>query len=97
MAGPDIEPLTAFGCPPAFAQPTAPSGGGGAIVMPKACVALLPAGSVSLTVKVEVPVLVGLPDIWPFGAKERPAGSAPSVRVQVNGGWVSPEALRLVK
>jgi hypothetical protein len=47
------------------------------IVTLKACVAVLPAGSVTSTVKVEVPVDVGLPEIWPLAASESPGGSAP--------------------
>ena len=60
-------------------------------------VAVWPFGSVAMTVNVNVPVAVGVPYIWPFGYRARPGGRAPPTSVQVNGGAVSPTALKLVK
>jgi len=46
---------------------------------------LPPDESVNLTVKVDVPIAVGVPDIAPEPLRERPAGSAePVARLQVS-------------
>jgi len=48
------------------------------IVIDKACVTVPPAVSVSLTVKLYVPALVGVPEIVPFDElSDRPVGREP--------------------
>jgi hypothetical protein len=39
--------------------------------------------SVAMTVKLEVPAVVGVPEMTPDELRERPAGSVPEERVQV--------------
>src|SRR5436190_17291755 len=83
IAGPVIDALTLLGWPPIFGQPAGPSGGGGVTLVLNCCMAVLPVESVTLTVKVDGPTVVGDPVICPFGASVRPAGRAPPANVQV--------------
>jgi hypothetical protein len=67
----------------------------GVTVMDKACVAVCAAGlvlSMTFTVKLVEPVLVGAPLMVPLGASERPAGRAPDTMLQVYGA-LPPEAV----
>src|SRR5579872_604656 len=48
--------------------------------------AVAPAASVTVTVKLNVPVVVGLPVMTPLELSETPGGSDPPDRVQVKGG-----------
>ena len=55
-------------------------------VMPSAAEAVLELASVTLTVKLLVPVAVGVPEIAPvLAANDRPAGNEPEVIDQVSG------------
>src|SRR5205814_10681950 len=90
MAGPVIDALTLLGWPLILGQPAGPSGGGGVMLVPNCCVAVLPVASATLTVKVDDPTVVGDPVICPLGASVRPAGRAPPASIQVYGGVVSP-------
>jgi hypothetical protein len=67
--------------------------GGWPMVMLKAFVAVIAVGvleSVAVTVKLEVPAVVGMPEITPFAAKTNPVGRDPGGTVQVMG--VAPPA-----
>src|SRR2546421_11076093 len=77
IAGPVIDALTLLGWPPIFGQPAGPSGGGGGTLVLNCCVAVFPVESVTLTVKVDDPTVVGDPVICPLGASVRPAGRVP--------------------
>ena len=58
----------------------------GLTVMDRDCVAVWAVGlvlSVTLTVKAEVPVVVGVPLTAPFAASARPAGRAPVAMLHV--------------
>jgi hypothetical protein len=87
-----------------YAVPVVPPGrsvvatdtGGGAIDMDSARVALWEAASVTRTVKLAAPWLVGVPPIAPLDARARPAGSEPPPTVHVNGG-VPPLACKLTE
>jgi hypothetical protein len=59
-------------------------------------VTLAPALSVTRAVKLYEPAFVGLPEITPEPARERPGGREPAVLVHEYGG-VPPEAARLVE
>ena len=61
-----------------------------------ALVAVRELASVTCTMKVELPVAVGVPLNSPALLKVRPAGSVPDVIAQLNGA-VPPEAVRLRK
>src|SRR5947209_16097350 len=61
IAGPVIDALTLLGWPLIFAQPAGPSGGGGVTLMLNCWLAVLPVESVAMTVKVDVPTVVGDP------------------------------------
>ena len=68
------------------------------IVMLRVAVAIL-AGveeSVTVTVKLEVPAAVGVPEITPAPLNVRPAGSVPDVTAQVYGA-VPEEAANVVE
>ena len=52
------------------------------------------AESVTLTAKLNVPEVVGVPAITPLGANVSPLGSDPALTAQVNGG-VPPVAVKL--
>jgi hypothetical protein len=65
-------------------------------VSAKDFVTLAPALSVTRAVKLYDPAFVGLPEITPEAARERPGGSEPAVLVHEYGG-VPPEAARLVE
>ena len=63
------------------------------ILMENTAVAVEELASVTLRVKFEVPAAVGFPLITPVDAASvKPAGSAPALRLQVNG-VVPPEAV----
>ena len=57
--------------------------GGAAMVMLRACVAVVFELSFTWTVKFAVPAVVGVPLILPDAATDRPAGSEPTVVDQV--------------
>ena len=65
-----------------------------ATVMLVAWVALWPLASVTFTVKLEVPVAVGVPLRFPSGLRLRPAGRLPLLTDQVNG-LVPPDSVRV--
>ena len=50
--------------------------------------------SVTFTVKLNVPMVVGIPEIVPFGAKVNPDGKTPDMFVQVYG-VCPPEAVNV--
>ena len=86
----------------AYADPTVPSGRlvvvmlseGAEIVMVSGLVALAPPAPTTFAVKLDVPAVVGVPPIAPVEAlRDRPAGSEPEARDQVNG--PVPEAVRV--
>lgn len=57
-----------------------------AIVMDKDCEAVLELASLTVTVKVDVAAVVGVPEITPVApAKVKPAGRVPTVTAQVYG------------
>ena len=56
--------------------------------------ALWPLASVTLTVKPEVPVAVGVPLRFPLGLRLMPAGRLPLLTDQVSG-LVPPDAVRV--
>ena len=67
----------------------------GLTVMDRDCVAVWAVGlvlSVTFAVKVEVPVVVGVPLMAPFAASVKPVGRAPVAIIQVYG-EVPPEAV----
>ena len=74
-------------------------GGGGAETVilngPEALCAGVPE-SVTLTVKLDVPALVGVPVIWPLEESVRPAGRLPAATLQLYGA-VPPIALSAVE
>lgn len=53
-------------------------------VIESGCVSVCDSASVTRTVKLEMPVLVGVPEISPFELKVRFAGSDPALRLQTN-------------
>ena len=50
------------------------------IVIESACIAVRPPLSVTPTVKLEVPAVVGVPPITPVGDNDNPGGNAPIAR-----------------
>ena len=74
-----------------YAAPVAPSGKVGAVVSPspaatdsvKSLDARFELASISWTVKAKEPDALGVPSIWPFEFKLKPAGKAPAVADQV--------------
>ena len=54
-------------------------------VRERLCVAVLPLVSVTLTVKEDEPLVVGVPLMTPAVLSERPAGKVPLLRLQVYG------------
>jgi hypothetical protein len=71
--------------------PTAPSGNvsvvivGATLIVIDNCFVALPATLVAFTVKEDVPSVVGVPEIVPFGAMSKPAGNAPLAMLHVMG------------
>ena len=59
--------------------------GAGAMVICRGAVAVCAAASVTLAVKLNVPAVVGVPEIWPAEESVSPPGSAPALTVQVKG------------
>ena len=52
--------------------------------MLKTAVARVPVASCACAVKIEIPTVVGVPEMMPVvGDRERPAGSAPETMLQV--------------
>jgi hypothetical protein len=49
----------------------------------KGCVAVADNASVTLTVKLDVPLVVGVPEIKPFVARVNPGGKTPEMFVQL--------------
>ena len=60
---------------------------GGEMYKVNACVAVADNASVTCTVKLLVPLLVGVPEITLLGARVRPAGKEPDINDQPYGGW----------
>ena len=58
-------------------------GGDVTTVSSNACVAVEEAASVTLTVKLNDPLVVGVPEITPLVAKVNPVGNVPEIFVQV--------------
>ncbi len=54
------------------------------MVMEKAREAVEPSGSVAVTVKLNGPLAVGVPETTPLLEIDMPAGSAPAVRAKLN-------------
>ena len=84
-----------------YAAPTSAAGGAGNVadtpadtVILVASVALWPLASVTLTVKANVPVTVGVPVSVPLAFRLIPAGGLPLLTDQVNG-LVPPDSVRV--
>jgi hypothetical protein len=67
-----------------------------ATVICRGAVVVCAAASVTLAVKLNVPAVVGVPEIWPAEESVSPLGSAPALTVQVYG-VVPPLAARVVE
>ena len=52
------------------------------MMMVKACVAIVDSASVTCTVKLKVPLFVGVPEITPLVERFNPGGNAPELFVQ---------------
>jgi len=95
-----VPPLAANDCE--YAAPTEPGGNGEAVVITrtalmvneKAFKAVAPALSVTRTVKVNVPAVVGVPLSKSAPLKPRPGGSAPAATAQFTNGGVPPPAVK---
>ena len=59
--------------------------GDGLVTSVNACVAVLLFASVTCTMKSNVPLLVGVPEITPLVARLNPGGNAPEMLVQLYG------------
>ena len=72
----------------------ASAGAGGVIVMEQVEVAEAEIWSVTLTPKLKLPAVVGVPEICPEAEIDNPGGNCPLASAHVYGG-VPPEALRV--
>src|SRR5205807_2101897 len=88
----NVGPLSASTGVPPVSQPGGVGDGGPVTVSENAPVAVAPAESVTVTLNVDVPIVVGAPSRSPEGCRVRPAGGLP---VHVYGA-VPPLARKLV-